>query len=290
MSPPFLNTTNAKNTGHQRAFREEKPCFRQFKRTRPRSNRMPDPSLKRTMTLSAQPPALSDVERFGNILISAWAPPSHKALAGDWRRSILGSLIASRQAIYFLGHRPGRLPKLPGHSLSTASRVLLGQLVAEPNFGPLYRLPQDAAEVAVDALSSEDMMARWSVLDETTGLSRVESVFLGCPLLLTSVGTVTEVIACTAATPPLQINASCMTNPEVGLRQPDARWLRSIRAWPGHDVAMTWRGNSSSLCIIGGREALRVLQSNLATWVTGPASDARPRTCAGPSTQTTNLA
>jgi hypothetical protein len=226
------------------------------------------------MTLSAPPPAFTDVERFGNILVSAWAPPSHKNLAGNWHRAVVASFIASRQAIYFLGYRPGRLPKVPGNSLSSASRALLEQLVPEPLSGPLHRLSQDSAEASVHPLSSGDLNARWLVLDKTTGLSRVETVFLGRPLVLTSASKVAEVVECTEAPPSLQINASCLTNPEVGLRQPDATWIRSTRAWSGDTVAITWLGNSSSLCIMGGREALLRLHSALISMATSPASDA----------------
>jgi len=176
---------------------------------------------------------------------------------------VLHSLAASRPALYLLGHRASTLRNLPGQTLSEDVHALLNRLVPEPATGPVHRLPDDDAEASIDALRSGDLHVRRSVLDPATGLTRVESTFLGRPLLLTSVAHATVAIQSGPVAAPLQIHSTCLSNPEAGLRQPEARWVRAIRTWAGDRVAITWSGNSSSLCVMAGPDALSHLAAHL---------------------------
>lgn len=68
--------------------------------------------------------------------------------------------------------------------------------------------------------------------------------------------------------PALQTHLSCLANPWAGLRQPDARWLRSIGHWPDDRVAVTWR--ASALCLLAGASQLTALHAGLAVGAVAP--------------------
>lgn len=63
-------------------------------------------------------PAAADVERFGNLLLQAWAPPAHESLADDWIESAVRALLAGANDVYLLGHLPGVLSNVPHDAVS----------------------------------------------------------------------------------------------------------------------------------------------------------------------------
>lgn len=219
-------------------------------------------------------PPFNDVARFGNMVFSAWAPPASRTLASAWLRAVLDSLLASGQAAYIIGYRPGALSNAPAQAIPAGTLAMLEQLVPEPIWGPLHRLPDDSARASLDTLLAGSLNARWTLVDESTGHTRVKSISLGRPLLTACVDAVAHAVRSTAAEEPLQIHVACLANPEAGLRQPDARWMRSLKSGAGGQLALTWLGNSNALCVSGGREALWRLHLALANGAVGHGGEA----------------
>lgn len=217
------------------------------------------------MSVSDAFPAGSDVERHGNLLLLAWAPPSHEALAEAWVESALGALLGPDDHCYILGHRPGRVKTLPSGCLSGDTRSLLESLVPASDLGPLHALPHGTGRRSVTLLRAGDIHARWNAIHEQTGRTRVHSMHLGRVLVVSTVARILGVVQGTAPTPPLLMALSCLTNPGAGLRRTESAWLQSIRAWSGNPVAITLPGNA--LCMLAGREALTELRIGLLSWL-----------------------
>ena len=137
---------------------------------------------------SAEPfPAVADVERFGNLLLSAWAPPSHMLLADAWIESMTGVLLGSSKDLFLLGHRPGRVASLSREALAEETRLLLGSLSEEPGCSSLHRIPQEVARASTALLRSGNLHVRQRRVDESTGQAHVDSTHVGRVLVLLSV-------------------------------------------------------------------------------------------------------
>lgn len=217
-------------------------------------------------------PTASDVERFGNLLLQAWAPPGHECLANAWIESAIGAFLGGPNEIFLLGHRPGLLQNLPSEALSVEASRLLSAVTKELQLGPLHRISHEDAIASAALLRSGDLHVRERRLDDSTGMMCVTSKHLGRVLVRSSAAEVLRVIQGGASRPPLQLHLSCLTNPHAGLRQPDAKWLRSIRSWTGAGLAVTWKGDS--LHLFGGRATLLDVRVRLLEWLPAPASEA----------------
>ena len=117
------------------------------------------------------------------------------------------------------------------------------------------------ARASVALLRTGDIHLRRRWLDESSGLTRIESTHLGRVLVLSSVAVALQGLPPLVVPPPLQLSLSCLKNPTAGLRQPDAAWLRTLSDRPGDSLVIGWLGNS--LLLLAGREALRDLRSQL---------------------------
>ncbi len=217
-------------------------------------------------------PAVADVERFGNLLLSAWAPPSHMLLADAWIESVTGVLLGSSEGLFLLGHRPSRVASLSREALAEETRLLLGSLSEEPGCSSLHRIPQEVARASTALLRSGNLHVRQRRVDESTGQAHVDSTHVGRVLVLLSVDATVGAVETVAVSAPLQVHLACMTNPDAGLRQPEARWLRSVRSWTDDTVVTSW--SATSLTFLAGSEALLELRSRLLSWLPEPASDA----------------
>lgn len=206
-------------------------------------------------------PSLADVQRFGNLLLQAWAPPTHPLLAPAWLDETLGRFIGAGAAVLLLGHRPGTLRTLPPQVLTHDIQALLAALTPDTDHAGLHRLPPAVAQASLALLRPGELHIRQKKIDKATGLTRPVSTHLGRLLLLSSTSAALQVLQQVLAKPPLQLSLSCLTNPWAGLRQPDATWLRSIKAWPGDALMIGWRGNA--LQLLTGREALPDLRTRL---------------------------
>lgn len=209
----------------------------------------------------AASPSAADVQRFGNLLLQAWAPPAHPLLAPAWLDEILRAFIGAGAAVVLLGHRPGTLRALPPPVLTDDTRTLLAALTPDPDHPGLHRLPPAMAQASIALLRPGELHIREQKIDEATGLTRPVSTHLGRLLLLSSTSTALQVLQQVAVKPPLQLGLSCLTNPWAGLRQPDATWLRSIKAWTGDALVIGWRG--TALQLLAGHEALPGLRTRL---------------------------
>lgn len=207
-------------------------------------------------------PSAADVQRFGNLLLQAWAPPSHPHLAPAWLDEILSLLIGTGQAVVLLGHRPGTLPP---QALPEDTRALLAALTPDPDHAGLQRLPPALAQASLALLRPGELHIRQTNIDEATGLTRQVSTHLGRVLMLASPSSLLQVLPQVALQPPLQLGLTCLTNPWAGLRQPDARWLRSIKTWTGDALVIGWHGHA--LLLLAGHEALPGLRIRLIDWL-----------------------
>lgn len=217
-------------------------------------------------------PAAADVARYGNLVLQAWAPPAHESLADDWVDSATRALLAGPGQVFLLGHRPSALAKLPPGAVSTEIARLSSCLTGEPRRGPLHRIPRDAAMASAALLRPGDLAVRQRRLDESTGMTRVSLTHLGRVLVLSSPAALLDAIEALAQPAPLQLLLNVLNNPQAGLRQPDATWLRSIRNWTGEDIVVTWSGHT--LCLLAGREALFDLRWRLLDRPPAPVRDA----------------
>ena len=217
------------------------------------------------MSTSEAFPDVADVERFGNLLLSAWSPPSGKPLAEAWVESVVAALLKSHHNLVLLGHRPGKAKNLCRDELSDETRYLFDSFTQDPNCSSLYRFPPEAARVLSPLLRSGDIHVRQRITDESTGLTRIDSTHLGRVLILSSLTATLQAIQNVDIDASLQVTLSCLTNPYAGLRQPDSKWLRSIRSWSSAEVAIGWQ--DTSLQILAGRDTLRQLRNNLLDWL-----------------------
>lgn len=212
-------------------------------------------------------PAAADVERFGNLLLSAWSPPSHRVLVDGWMESAIDAVLRCASDVFLLGYKPALARSLP---VPQDMLALFVYLTKETERGPHYRIPVDIARASTALLRPGDLHVRQRRTDGSTGVTHVESTYLGRVLALMSVADALRALQGVTVAAPLQVNLSCLTNPQAGLRQPDARWLRSMRDWTGNVVGITWLGDS--LTLLGGREALLQLRVGLLAWQEQPQS------------------
>ena len=210
-------------------------------------------------------PAVADLERHGNLTLSAWAPPAHQALAEQWFTAALTTLLSAPSETYLLGHRPGLLGNLPPDAVPAPTMRLLQSLTRGAGNAPLHRIPEEIARASVAALRKGDINSTSRRLDEATGLSQTKNTHLGRALIRTTVDGALGALQGIAAPAPLQLHLSCLTNPQAGLRQPDARWLRSVAEWTGSGVGITWAGNT--LVFLGGPALLLKLRNELLDWL-----------------------
>lgn len=213
-------------------------------------------------------PAVADIERHGNLTLSAWTPPAHQALAEEWFTAALTALLGATSKAFLLGHRPGLLSSLPPDAVPAPTMRLLQSLAREACGAPLHRIPEEIARTSVATLRKGDINHTSRRLDEATGLSQVTNTHLGRALIRTTADTALGALQGVAAPAPLQLHLSCLTNPQAGLRQPDARWLRSVSEWTGTGVGITWAGNT--LVFLGGPTPLLELRNQLLGWLPQP--------------------
>ena len=164
-----------------------------------------------------------------------------------------------------LGHRPGLLRNLPPDALPAPTMRLLQSLAREAGNAPLHRIPEEIARASVAALRKGDINSTSRRLDEATGLSQTTNTHLGRALIRTTVDGALGALQGIAASAPLQLHLSCITNPQAGLRQPEARWLRSVAEWTGSGIGITWAGNT--LVFLGGPAPLLELRNELLGWL-----------------------
>lgn len=216
-------------------------------------------------------PAVADLERHGNLTLSAWAPPAHQALAEQWFTATLTALLGAPSETFLLGHRPGLLRNLPPGAVPAPTMRLLQSLAREAGNTPLHRIPKEIARASVAALLKGDINLTSKRLDEATGLSQIKNTHLGRALIRTTVDAALGALQGIAAPAPLQLHLSCLTNPQAGLRQPDARWLRSVAEWTGTSVGIIWSGRT--LVFLGGPAPLLTLRNELLGWLPQPGNE-----------------
>lgn len=206
-------------------------------------------------------PTLADVERCGNLLLQAWAPPDARAAAEGWLRHAVHGLAGAQPVLHLLGYRPARWHSLPPGAAPAAWAPMLDAAETHADDPALHRAPTAVALLALSPALPGELHVHQRTIDPATGLSRPSSTFLGRVLVPGTVDGVLDALRGVAAQPPAQLTLTCLTNPHAGLRQPDARWVRAARDWPGDRIAASWRGTSVTL--LAGRAALARLREGL---------------------------
>ncbi|RTL47146.1 MAG: hypothetical protein EKK53_00500 [Burkholderiales bacterium] len=204
----------------------------------------------------------ADAMRLGNLVVSAWAAAPAAELAQAWLDTVLGRLLADDAPLYLLGHRPGVVDRLPRPALPADLQRLLAALADAPEAGPLHRVPSQAGADVPALIRPGDLHLRRTVIDDSTGLGRIASTHLGRLLFIVPAAAALRAIQSAPVLPPVQRSVSSLVNAWAGLRQPDARWLRAIRAWPDDRVVITWQGKA--LCLLAGEAQVGELHQALA--------------------------
>ncbi len=213
------------------------------------------------MTRSAGLPSDDDLHRYGNVVVSAWAPPACKSLGHEWLDGLLGQLMAGGAGVFVLGHGRKALEQLPPEAVPADVRRVIDSVLPEPTAAPLVSVPSSVAESNFEVLRAGDLNVRQRILDASTGMASIKSTHLGRFILLSDAVDLASTLRERPVPDPLQIHLSCLKNPGAGLRQPDAKWLSSTKSWSQGQVAVSWKG--TSVCLSAGSPTLRSLRDSL---------------------------